>query len=29
VRQWKFQPGTMNGKPVPVIFNLTINFKLT
>jgi TonB family protein len=28
VRQWKFQPGTLDGKPVPVIFNLTINFKL-
>ncbi|HEX7153514.1 MAG TPA: energy transducer TonB [Thermoanaerobaculia bacterium] len=28
VRQWKFQPGTMDGVPVPVIFNLTVNFKL-
>jgi TonB family protein len=28
VRQWKFQPATRDGKPVPVLFNLTINFKL-
>jgi len=28
VRQWEFQPGTLNGEPVDVIFNLTINFKL-
>jgi TonB family protein len=28
VRQWKFKPATRNGKPVPVLFNLTINFKL-
>ncbi len=28
LRQWKFQPGTLNGEPVPVIFNLTMNFKL-
>jgi periplasmic protein TonB len=28
VRQWKFRPGTMNGQPVDVIFNLTVNFKL-
>ena len=26
VRQWRFRPGTMDGKPVPVVFNLTINF---
>ena len=25
--QWKFSPGTLNGKPVDVIYNLTINFK--
>lgn len=28
VRQWKFRPGTQNGKPVPVIFSLTVNFRL-
>ncbi len=28
VRHWKFRPGTMNGQPVDVIFNLTVNFKL-
>lgn len=28
VRQWKFLPGTVNGEPVDVIFNLTINFML-
>ena len=28
VRQWKFRPGTLNGQPVPVIFNLTVNFQL-
>ena len=28
VRQWKFRPGTMNGEPVAVIFNLTVNFQL-
>ena len=28
IRQWKFRPGTVDGKPVKVIFNLTINFKL-
>lgn len=28
VRQWKFKPATKDGKPVPVLFNLTINFKL-
>ena len=27
VRRWKFDPATQDGKPVPVIFNLTINFK--
>jgi len=26
--QWKFSPGLLNGKPVDVIYNLTINFKL-
>lgn len=28
VRKWKFRPGTLDGKPVEVLFNLTINFKL-
>jgi TonB family protein len=28
VQQWKFKPATRNGKPVPVLFNLTINFQL-
>lgn len=28
IRQWRFNPGKLNGKPVPVIFNLTVNFKL-
>ena len=26
VRQWRFRPGTSEGKPVPVIFSLTITF---
>lgn len=25
--QWKFSPGTLNGKPVDVIYNMTIHFK--
>ncbi len=25
--QWKFKPGTLNGKPVDVIFYLSVNFK--
>jgi protein TonB len=28
VRKWKFKPGTLNGEPVDVIFNLTVNFTL-
>ena len=28
VKQWKFRPGTLNGQPVDVIFNLTVNFTL-
>ncbi|HUP58855.1 MAG TPA: energy transducer TonB [Thermoanaerobaculia bacterium] len=28
VKQWKFRPAELNGKAVPVIFNLTVNFKL-
>ena len=26
--EWKFKPGTLNGAPVDVIFNLTVNFKM-
>lgn len=28
VRQWTFKPATRDGKAVPVLFNLTIHFKL-
>ena len=28
VKAWKFKPGTLNGEPVDVIFNLTVNFTL-
>ncbi len=28
VRQWKYKPATLNGKPVAVYFNLTVNFQL-
>lgn len=28
VRQWKFKPGTLNGNPVPVYYNLTVNFQV-
>ena len=28
VRLWQVRPGTLNGVPVDVIFNLTVNFKL-
>lgn len=28
VKQWRFRPGTLNGQPVEVIFNLTVNFTL-
>jgi protein TonB len=28
IRQWRFRPGTLNGKPVPVIYNVTVNFEL-
>jgi TonB family protein len=28
VRKWTFEPATIDGRPVPVLFNLTINFKL-
>jgi periplasmic protein TonB len=28
VKQWKFRPGTLNGNPVPVYYNLTVNFQV-
>lgn len=28
LKRWKFKPGTLNGRPVPVYFNLAINFQL-
>ena len=28
VKQWRFEPATLDGKPVKVYFNLTINFRL-
>jgi TonB family protein len=28
VRKWKFQPATIDGQPVDVLFNLTFNFTL-
>ena len=28
VRQWRYEPATYEGEPVPVIFNLTVNFSL-
>lgn len=28
VKRWKFRPGTLNGQPVPVYYNLTVNFQL-
>lgn len=28
VRKWKFKPGTLNGRPVPVIFTLTVRFQV-
>jgi protein TonB len=28
VKSWKFKPGTLHGRPVSVIYNLTVNFKL-
>jgi TonB family protein len=29
VKEWRFEPGTYNGSPVPVQLNLEINFRLT
>lgn len=28
VQQWKFEPATKNGKPVPVYYNVTVHFSL-
>ncbi|MCP4664381.1 MAG: energy transducer TonB [bacterium] len=28
IRQWRFEPATVNGKPVDVYYNLTVNFRL-
>jgi protein TonB len=28
VAKWKFKPATLNGKPVDVYYNLTVNFTL-
>jgi protein TonB len=28
VKKWKFKPATLNGKPVDVYYNLTVNFTL-
>lgn len=28
VSQWKFEPATRNGQPVPVFFNITVSFSL-
>ena len=28
VGQWRFEPATLNGRPVAVFYNLTINFEL-
>jgi TonB family protein len=28
IKQWRFKPATLNGRPVTVYYNLTVNFKL-
>jgi protein TonB len=28
IKRWKFDPATLNGKPVDVYYNLTVNFRL-
>jgi TonB family protein len=28
IKKWKFEPATLNGKPVDVFYNLTVNFRL-
>jgi hypothetical protein len=25
IRQWRFKPGMLHGKPVPVIYTMTVN----
>jgi len=27
IKTWRFRPGTLAGKPVPVLFNMTVSFK--
>ena len=28
VKRWQFKPATLNGKPVAVYYNLTVNFRI-
>ena len=28
VKQWKFEPATIDGDPIPVSYNVTVNFRL-
>ena len=28
ISQWMFKPALLDGKPVPVVFNITVNFRL-
>jgi protein TonB len=28
VEQWRYQPATLNGKPVSIVINISINFEL-
>ncbi len=28
IKSWKFKAATLNGKPVDVYYNLTVNFRL-
>jgi TonB family protein len=28
VKQWKFEPATIDGEPIPVSYNVTVNFRL-
>jgi protein TonB len=28
VRQWRYEPATLNGEPVPVIMTITVRFAL-
>jgi outer membrane biosynthesis protein TonB len=27
VKKWRFQPGSLNGTPVPVVANIAVNFR--